>query len=96
MAYFSHSARTARAQRTVRPLSLFCKGGASDKAGGGTNMGVGGTLFILFILGTPLKSMINSKQNGAQNSGRWDPWQASDKKIRPKKIPGVMVYQQGV
>ena len=32
--------------------------------------------------------MINSKQHGVQNSGPWDPWQASDKKKS-------LVYQQG-
>ena len=34
--------------------------------------------------------MINSKGHGVQNSGPWDPWQASDEK---KKF---LVHQQGL
>ena len=54
-------------------------------------------IITLFIQGTPLTTtppaegcMINSKQDGVQNSGPWDPWQASDEKKR------YLVYQQGV
>ena len=48
-------------------------------------------IIMLFLPGTPLKTshlQKNAWSLGVQNSGPWDPWQASEKKS--------LVYQRGL
>ena len=69
-------------------LAFPCRGVFSHSAGA--------NYYVVYPGNTPENRppteacMINSKHHGVQNSGPWDPWQASDYKKK------TLVYQQGL